>query len=269
MPGAETSAFELPDYVRRLPSGLYRSLSPLTKLTIAAAEAVVALGVRGWTGPLVVLACVLASAAVASVLRRIVPFALAALPLVASILLVNTFLYPNAHDEIGRFGPLAPTWTGATAALQATLRVVSFGLSAAVFALTTPTNDLLVDLERRGLGRRGSYVVGSALEAVPRTVGRAREVAEAQRARGLDTQGSIRRRIGGILPVVGPVVFGALSEVEQRTMALEARGFTAPGPRTQLRALPDSRLQKLSRWTLLGLSLAAAAISVTGAVTVP
>ena len=94
-------------------------------------------------------------------------------------------------------------------------------------------------------------------------------MAEAQRARGLDTQGGIRRRVGGILPVVGPVVFGALSEVEQRTMALEARGFTAPGPRTQLRALPDSRLQRLGRPALLGLSLVAAAISLTGAVTLP
>ena len=133
----------LPAYVLRIPAGGYRSLNPLTKLTLAAVSAIVAFGVRGWTGPAVVLVVVVSSALVAGVLRRMAPFALATLPLVASILLVNTFLYPNAHDVIAVFGPLSPTWTGATAALQATLRVVAFGLSAALFALTTPIDDLL------------------------------------------------------------------------------------------------------------------------------
>ena len=76
---------------------------------------------RGWTGPAVVFVAVVLSAWLAHVLRRMVPFVLATLPLVASILVVNTFLYPNAHDAIATLGPLSPTWTGATAALGASL----------------------------------------------------------------------------------------------------------------------------------------------------
>ena len=49
---------------------------------------------------------------------------------------------PGRDDAIVRIGPFAPTWTGLEAALQATLRVVAFALSVAVFALTTPTDDL-------------------------------------------------------------------------------------------------------------------------------
>jgi energy-coupling factor transport system permease protein len=188
-------------------------------------------------------------------------FALATVPLLVSILLVNTFLFPNAHDVIVRLGPLSPTWTGATAALQATLRVVAFGLSAALFALTTPIDDLLVELERRGLGRRGAFVVGSALGAIPRTVERAREVVDAQRSRGLDTEGRLWRRVRGLVPLIGPVLFGALAEVEERTMALEARAFTASGRRTILRALPDSRRQRAARWLLLVGSIVAVVAS--------
>jgi energy-coupling factor transport system permease protein len=259
----------LPDFVRRIPAGPYLALHPLTKLTLALVGAIVAFGVRGWTGPAVVFAAVVVSGAVAHVLRRMLPFALATIPLVASILIVNTFLYPNATDAIVTVGPLSPTWTGATAALQATLRVVAFGLSAALFALTTPIDDLLVELERRGLGRRGAFVVGSALGALPRTVERAREVADAQRARGMDTEGRLWRRFRGLIPLVGPVVFGALAEVEERTMALEARAFTAPGRRTLLRKLPDSRRQRATRWALLVGSICLVGFSLAGAVKLP
>ena len=115
---------------------------------------------------------------------------LATIPLVLSIVLVNTFIYPGATDVIARIGPLTPTWTGLTVALQAMLRVVAFALSVALFALTTPTDDLLTDLERRGLGRRGVFVIGAAIGTVPRMIERAREISDAQRARGMDTEGS-------------------------------------------------------------------------------
>jgi energy-coupling factor transport system permease protein len=44
------------------------------------------------------------------------------------------------------------------------------------------------------------------------------------------------------------MIIGALSEVEERTMALEARAFSAPGRRTILRPLPDSSGQRAVRW---------------------
>jgi energy-coupling factor transport system permease protein len=78
----------------------------------------------------------------------------------------------------------------------------------------------------------------------------------------MDTEGGLLRRIRGLVPLIGPVVFGALGEVEERAMALEARAFTAPGRRTTLRALPDSARQRLTRWALLVGSVVAVAASV-------
>ena len=241
----------------------------MTKLVIAFAEAAVAFVVRGWTGPLVVLAVVLAVAAVSGVGRRVLPFVLATLPLVISILLVNTFLFPGAIDRIVVLGPLAPTWTGLTAALQATLRVVAFALSVAVFSLTTPTDDLLSDLERRGLGRRGVFVIGAAIRMVPRVVERASEIIDAQRARGLDTEGNPWRRIRGILPLAGPMISSALTEVEERTMALEARAFSAPGRRTTIRVVPDGASQRDLRWAIGVGVLAVVAGTIAGWLVLP
>jgi energy-coupling factor transport system permease protein len=259
----------VPDFVLRPPTGPYHSLNPGTKLVIAFAQAAIAFGVRGWTGPLLVLVMVVATAAVARIGRSMVPFAFAVIPLVASILLINTFLFPGATDVIVRIGPLSPTWTGLEAALQATLRVAAFALSVAVFALTTPTDDLLADLERRGLGRRGIFVIGAAIGMIPRIAERAAEITDSQRARGLDTEGSPWRRVRGVVPLAGPLIISALSEVEERTMALEARAFSAPGRRTTLRPLSDSPSQRLVRWVAGLGAIAIVAASLAGYLPLP
>ena len=44
------------------------------------------------------------------------------------------------------------------------------------------------------------------------------------------------------------MILGAIGEVEERTMALEARGFTRPGRRSLLWWPDDSGRQRLARW---------------------
>jgi energy-coupling factor transport system permease protein len=80
---------------------------------------------------------------------------------------------------------------------------------------------------------------------------RAEAITAAQRARGLDTEGSLLARARGIIPIVGPVILGSIADVEERTLALEARGFGRPGRRTLLWEPPDSGWQRLARWAMV------------------
>lgn len=269
MPHAETNLTSVPDYVLRPPAGFYRALNPATKLVIALCTAALAFVLRGWLAPILALVVVGATVARARLGRAFLPFVLATLPLLVSIVLINTFLYPGATDTLFVVGPLRATGSGLTVAGQASLRILAFALSVAVFALTTPTDDLLADLERRGLGRRASFVVGAAIQTIPRLAARAGEVADSQRARGLDTQGSPWRRIRGIVPLAGPMISGALSEVEERTMALEARAFSAPARRATLRPMPDDQAQRVGRW-LFGLATVVLIVAtITGRLALP
>ncbi len=261
---AEADPAGVPAFVQRPPSGAYRRLNPTTKLVIAVVEALIAFVLRGWTGLAVVLVIVAGTALVAGIGRAMLPFVLATIPLVASIFLVNTFLYPGATDVIVRIGPLTPSWSGLEFATQAALRVVAFALSVAVFGLTTRPDDLVSDLERRGMGRRVGFVISATLRTVPRILSRAGEITEAQRARGLDTEGSMWRRVRGVLPLAGPLIFGALTDVEEQAMALEARGFSSPARRTVLRVFPDSGVQRTMRWFLLALLVAVIVLSISG-----
>lgn len=227
--------------------------------------AAIAFGVRGWVAPILVFATMFALIVAAGVTRRYVPYVLATSALLVSIMLINTFLYPDATDAIFQIGPFTATGTGLIAASQAALRVLAFATSVALFALTTRTDELVDDLERRGLGRRGAFVVGTAIGTVPRMLERAREIVDAQRSRGLNTEGGVLARFRGLLPLAGPLVLSALTEVEHRSMALEARAFTAPGRRTVLREYPDSAAQRALRWLLVVGSILLLIAAISGA----
>lgn len=205
-----------------------------------------------------------AIAIAANLWRGFRPYFIVLTPLVLSIMIINTFLYPGAQQPLFSVGPFTATVEGLSAAAQAALRVVAFAASVGVFALSTRTDELVDDLEQRGLGRRATFVISAAIGTVPRMAERAREIVDAQRARGMDTQGGLRGRVRGLLPLAGPLVLGALTDVEQRTMALEARAFAAPGRRTVLRAYPDSASQRGLRWGLTLLTVLLLGLALSG-----
>jgi energy-coupling factor transporter transmembrane protein EcfT len=76
---------------------------------------------------------------------------------------------------------------------------------------------------------------------------RVRTILDAQRARAVETEGHLLARARAFLPVLGPLVTSSLLSIETRALALEARGFSAPGRRTRVHPLTDSRWQAAGR----------------------
>ena len=115
------------------------------------------------------------------------------------------------------------------------------------------------DLTRRGLPGQFAYVIISTLQIIPQMQAKAETIIAAQRSRGLDTQSTFRKRVSALVPLVGPLVFGSLVEVEERAIAIEARGFTSTRAKTSLYEIPDSGLDKALRWGLIVLIIASIA----------
>ena len=256
----------VPEFLGRPGPSRFHRLNPLTKATLATVTAVAAVVLGGLIGPAVLVAvAVIGPAIAAGVLGRLVRTALVlSLPIAVSAFLVNLFFLPGAETVLVRIGPITATAEGLAFALEILARILAISGAVTLFYLTTRPSDLVVDLERRGVSPRVGFVASAAVQTVPAMVERAGQITAAQRARGLDTEGSVWRRIRGVLPIVGPVILGSIAEVEERTMALEARGFTRPGRRTLLWAPADSTAEALLRWALL-LGLAALiVVRVTG-----
>jgi energy-coupling factor transport system permease protein len=243
----------VPDFVGRPgPSAIHR-LNPLTKATLATVTAIAAVALGGLLGPAVLtVVAVGVPAALAGVLGRLLRLTLLlALPIALSAFLINLFFFPGGQDVLFRIGPVTATAEGLGFALEILARILAISGAVTLFYLTTRPADLVVDLERRGVSPRIAFVANASVQTVPAMVDRASQITAAQRARGLDTEGSVWRRVRGIVPIVGPVVLGSIAEVEERTMALEARAFTRPGRRTLLWAPSDTGTERAARWLLV------------------
>lgn len=209
--------------------------------------------IGGLVGPLVlVVVAVVLPALAARVLPRLARTALLlSLPLALSILIVNVFFFPGGREILFEVGPLRATAEGVRFAAEILARLLAISGAITLFHLTTPPGALVLDLERRGLSPRVAFVALAAVQAAPAMAERGAAITAAQRARGLDSEGPPWRRVRGLLPIVAPVVLGSLGEVDERTLALEARAFSRPGRRTLLWSPPDSAWEALARWALV------------------
>ena len=202
-------------------------------------------------GPLAILAATLVLASTARVARKLLRISLiVTLPLAISVVLVSAFTRAG-ETVLFVLGPFDVTLEGVDFAAQTVVRLLAISTALGLFALTTQPRAFVLDLERRGVSPRLAFVAIATVEAVPTLIERGSTIAEAQRARGLDTEGGLVARLRGLIPIVGPMILGSLTDVEERSLALESRAFSRPGCRHLLWTMPDSPAERLVRWLLV------------------
>ena len=244
----------------------YHRLNPLTKAIIATVGSIGAFAAGGYVGPIAIDVVMVLLALRAGVLGQLARVSLLlTLPIAISVVLVSVFTRAGT-TVLFTIGPFDATAEGVDFAAQTLVRLFAISLSIGLFVMTTDPRAFVFDLERRGVSQRVAFVAVATIEAVPALVERAGIIGESQRARGLDTEGSIRARIRGVLPLVGPVIIGALTDVEERSLALESRAFSRPGKRHLLWAMGDTAWERGLRWALLALLVAIAAARISGVI---
>lgn len=178
------------------------------------------------------------------------------LPFAVPILLIQGFFWGEG-EVLFTLGPLSFYRSGLIFAAASIGRIAMLGGCFLLLTMTTRVDMLMRALVERGLPSQALYLVVTTLQLVPRFQAQAHRIQDAQRARGLETEGSISRRARALVPLIGPLLLGSLMDVEERALALEARGFSHRGPRTSLVTLHDSSSQ---RWLRIGLWTLAAAL---------
>jgi energy-coupling factor transport system permease protein len=219
----------------------------------------------GFVLPLLVLGgLVLPGAVAARVTGRVLRWSvLVSLPVAISVAIVS-ILGRAGSTVLFVIGPFDATLEGAEFAAAIALRLFVLAMALGLFGLTTEPRALVADLERRGVSPRLTFAAAATLDAVPAMAERARTIQEAQRARALDTEGSVDARLRGVLPLVAPAILGGLHDVEARSLALEARAFDRPGPRHLLWAPEDSERQRAALWLLLAALVGVVVGTLTG-----
>jgi energy-coupling factor transport system permease protein len=234
------------------PSAFHR-LHPLTKLTISFGVIVLALGVNVDWVPLLLYVVVLVPLSImAQVGRSFVATSLKLLlPFAISLFLIQSLFFPEGTTILARLGPLSVKAEGVRFAFASTVRILLLSGALLLTLLTTHPGALMTALTQRGMPPALAYVIVTTLQIVPQMRQRASTIIDAQRSRGLETQGSVVRRARALVPLLGPLVLGALVDVEERSLALEARAFSATGTKTSLWVLQDPLPERVLRWGIL------------------
>lgn len=234
----------------------WHRLHPLTKLIVAASLITLGFFARWPHTPNALFVCgVLPLAWWAHLTRELVRATLIVIaPFAISITLIQGFFYPGAHTLLLTVGPLSLKAEGLWFAYLTTSKALLLTSAGLLLLLATHPVDLMLALTECGLPRALAYVMMTALQLIPQLQARITAILDAQRARGLVVEGHIITRARALAPLVAPLVYGALLEVDERAMALEARGFAAQRKKTSFIVLPDTRAQRSARW-LLGISL--------------
>jgi len=172
---------------------------------------------------------------------------------------MQSIFIPGGVTELFHVGPFSIEVETVQRSFLIASRIFLMVSAFAFLLLSTHPSELMTDLTRRGLPPQFSYVLISTLQIIPQMQAKAQTILSAQRSRGLDTQSSFIKRVSSLIPLVGPLVFGSLVEVEERAIAIEARGFTSTHVKTFLHDIPDTGMDKVIRWFLVALVVVALA----------
>jgi len=233
-------------YVAR-ESGLH-TLNPITKFVLTLCVLFCGFTLPGiWTSYLILTFVIVPLAMWGKVTKRMIQLVIKiSWPFILSVFIIQT-LFWGQGTALFEIGPLAPKIEGGVFAFHSSGRILFIMADFILFSLTTRPDTLMISLKQGGLPSGLAYIIVTTLQLVPQFVLKANTILDAQRSRGLETQGNIIIRARALLPLVLPLVIGSLLEVEERAIAIEARAFNSKRVETSLLDIPDTQNQRYAR----------------------
>lgn len=241
-------------------SAIHR-LNPVTKLVALLAIIVTVFAIPlWWVAGLIIVVVVVPAAVISRSGGRLLSLSLKILlPIILVLFIVQGFTYPGGKTIIWQWGAVDVTTEGLLFALGIGSRIIVLVLTSILLVLTTHPGDLMAALTERGMSPKFSYIISSTLQLIPAFKDRADSILLAQQARGLSIKGNPLRRLKIMLPLLSPLVLGMFTDVEERSTAMEARAFGSSTRRTALVPVADTVAQRVARWLMILIAIAAIA----------
>ncbi len=248
-------------------SALHR-LNPVTKLVALLSIILAVFAVPHWWIPLGIVAVVIVPAAVLGRVggRLLRLFLILLLPLLVVLFLIQGLFYPDGSTVLWEWGLAQLTTEGLLFAITIGSRLTALVLGSLVFVLTTDPARLMSALTQVGMSPKIAYVISASLQIIPAFQARAQSILLAQQARGLAIVGSPLKRARALLPLLGPLILGMITDVDERSTAMEARAFGATPKPTSLIIVPDPVGERVARWLMFLSAITVVVLVVVGVI---
>ena len=153
------------------------------------------------------------------------------------LFLVKAAFAPGEHVLFEIWG-ICVTKESILSGLNIVSLVLAFSGGFILFVKTTPMDEFTYMLEQKGVSHMVSFVILSSFQTITDLGQNAKIIMESQKARGIETEGNVLKRAAAYIPVMGPLVLNAISITEEKSIAMDARAFSAPVSHTFLSELP-------------------------------
>ncbi|WP_248737172.1 energy-coupling factor transporter transmembrane component T family protein [Neobacillus rhizosphaerae] len=219
-------------YVER--DSFIHDVDPITKLLYILFALIIPIILPSFTTSFICVGISIVLLIAAKVIRKTIPVFSFVFLVLITVVIIQGLFKPENETALFQIGPVVMYKEGLLYALMITLRVTNIVSSFMILVLTTKPSDLVETLVRKGMSPRIGYVIVSVFQIIPEMISSMGTIMDAQRARGMETEGNLFVRTKAFLPLLGPVILGSLINTKERAMALEVRGFNSSAPKTYL-----------------------------------
>lgn len=216
--------------------GIIKDLSPFTKLLMVVCMAVLSIifGSPVYIAIISVVYIILAVAAhtfyvfFKSYIKIFIFFGL--------MLILMSALFQSSNSEVlCTIGKISLYEAGFFRGCKMSSIILSIAGGLLFFTTSTPIQDLMAVLSKKGLSSNVVYVVVATFQSITELSGKMKQILDAQSSRGIETEGNIIVRLKAILPMLITLLLSSMVSAEEKAIALEARCFNCPGEKTALR----------------------------------
>lgn len=209
-------------------------LYPMTKFYMSIAIAATAIILPGIISKVICFAVVNILAMISGVYPVFIKRVKNSVGVLFIILLIIQTFFAAGDTILFSFWIFSAKLEGLLFALKLGFVLASVGSALIWFFLVTKEKDFVLALEKMGMSSKASYVVLSTLQMVPVLKKRSQTIMNAQRARGVETEGGLLTRAKVFIPTLVPLVLSSIQGTEERALTLEARGFSIETKSTHL-----------------------------------
>lgn len=123
-------------------------------------------------------------------------------------------------------------------------------LMCALFLLfmSIDTTDLGVTMCRAGIPYKAMFTFIDSFQVMTLLSKDMEQIRDAQRARGLNTEGNLIQRFKAFIPIMVPVVANAIVKVQDQAIAMDTKGFNSECKKTVYRDLIPYKWDPVCKW---------------------
>lgn len=222
------------------------ALYPVSKMIMVCSLTLIAFLWKDWVfGYCVILPLTVLLSILCGIFKSYIKKLVACLILFVGFILIFKLLLMPEGNVVWEWNFIKIRDVSLASGLKLTSSITAFCCLLLLFFDTTSMEEFMISLQKLGLSPVGTYVFLSTIQMIPDMTKKSKVIMQAQRARGIETEGNVIVRTKAFFPTLGPLIISSISDLEDRATTLESRAFSAECEKTSLKVIESRTIDKV------------------------